>query len=426
MQASAGLAFYLVWLNAVPLEGVLLPSWADPNHFTWFMGAHVFALWICPYLPSAFLAPVMRYGFILLGGLSLSLHVIPSYTSPLFLAMGLLAAPLVFHALVGLKRAKEPLISAGVSLMVGNTLPHLLHLAPLSTALKLGAISVLLCTAGLFLSPAEDSLGEGAHGKKASDEPKRRIWVVYLFLAVFYVTGGILHGYLFPKLISSGGAIYHYVGIYLMMVGLGILILRRSHDFGIYVSVILGVVCFSLVVFDGRLLRHLCMGFSYASFGVFDLLVIALVVSPERQPPEGFRIMGSMCGGILVGALLVGWFEAFLPVVLVAAHVVLVGTLALFYHFKVLSMEKRRVQESADESLEYLATLIPKPFLKRISEKEKRVLTLVVQGCTYKEVASKESISESTVKTHMQRLFVKFECHSRKELLEKIHSSTVC
>ncbi|MFZ6006777.1 MAG: LuxR C-terminal-related transcriptional regulator [Nitrospirota bacterium] len=54
---------------------------------------------------------------------------------------------------------------------------------------------------------------------------------------------------------------------------------------------------------------------------------------------------------------------------------------------------------------------------KSVSDREKEIIDLVCQGCTNKEMASKLSLSEQTVKAHLSRIFRKFNVSNRSQLV---------
>jgi DNA-binding NarL/FixJ family response regulator len=51
-----------------------------------------------------------------------------------------------------------------------------------------------------------------------------------------------------------------------------------------------------------------------------------------------------------------------------------------------------------------------------VSDREKEIIDLVCQGCTNKEMASKLSLSEQTVKAYLSRIFRKFNVSNRSQL----------
>ncbi|HAR95331.1 MAG TPA: hypothetical protein DCR97_05135 [Deltaproteobacteria bacterium] len=52
-----------------------------------------------------------------------------------------------------------------------------------------------------------------------------------------------------------------------------------------------------------------------------------------------------------------------------------------------------------------------------ITEREKEITDLVVQGCSNKEIAERLFISEHTVKAHLNRIFRKFNTSTRSKLI---------
>lgn len=55
-----------------------------------------------------------------------------------------------------------------------------------------------------------------------------------------------------------------------------------------------------------------------------------------------------------------------------------------------------------------------------LSQREKEVFSHMIRGLSYKEIGDKLNISESTIKTHMNRIFHKSGCSNRTELLHTV------
>jgi DNA-binding NarL/FixJ family response regulator len=62
------------------------------------------------------------------------------------------------------------------------------------------------------------------------------------------------------------------------------------------------------------------------------------------------------------------------------------------------------------------AHLAPRP----LSFREKQILSLVVRGCTNREIAERLFIAESTVKTHLASAFAKLDATSRAEATSRL------
>jgi len=55
-----------------------------------------------------------------------------------------------------------------------------------------------------------------------------------------------------------------------------------------------------------------------------------------------------------------------------------------------------------------------------LSAREREVAALLLQGKTYKKIASELSISENTVKTHVKNIYSKYNIQSRGELIDLV------
>ena len=58
--------------------------------------------------------------------------------------------------------------------------------------------------------------------------------------------------------------------------------------------------------------------------------------------------------------------------------------------------------------------------IKELRKREKEILKYVMDGLTDKEIAEKEFIEVSTVKTHVNNLYKFFGVHSRTKLVVKL------
>jgi DNA-binding NarL/FixJ family response regulator len=58
--------------------------------------------------------------------------------------------------------------------------------------------------------------------------------------------------------------------------------------------------------------------------------------------------------------------------------------------------------------------------IAELTERENEIAVLLLKGWPYKLIAAALFISESTVKTHVQSIYLKLNIHSRTELIQKI------
>ena len=77
-----------------------------------------------------------------------------------------------------------------------------------------------------------------------------------------------------------------------------------------------------------------------------------------------------------------------------------------FEYFQQTFRNETEKQESANEE---------ENLLNYLTQREEEVLELLTQGITYKGVASKLFISETTVKTHVNNIFQKLQVNDRTQ-----------
>src|SRR5437764_2980018 len=65
------------------------------------------------------------------------------------------------------------------------------------------------------------------------------------------------------------------------------------------------------------------------------------------------------------------------------------------------------------------SALVPNKPRVALTRREREVLALVVEGCTNKEIATKFTVSEETIKHHLTRMFDKVGASNRLELAVK-------
>jgi len=60
---------------------------------------------------------------------------------------------------------------------------------------------------------------------------------------------------------------------------------------------------------------------------------------------------------------------------------------------------------------------VPTPLRQRLTEREKEVVALLLQGYSNREIAARCFISEQTVKDHLKHIYTKTGIHHRSALM---------
>jgi len=135
-----------------------------------------------------------------------------------------------------------------------------------------------------------------------------------------------------------------------------------------------------------------------------------------------------MCIGIVVGQIfaLSEIDEYVLYFGVVFGNLVLIATLFIFYFTKKdyeqsVTEAKGSVSKTstvADDNLDIYKSEIVKRAQARLSHRENEILNLMLLKKHIKEISEILNISESTVKTHMSRIYQKLNVRRKSELID--------
>ena len=406
MRATVALTCFLVWLHAIPMDGAIVSSWVESWRIVLFLSPHVLVFLLMPRIPKTFLETCSRHAFWLLSLLT-ALFVFGNRAGiPLFLIMGIVSAPLVVTLLDNLAAESERrLWKVAGALVAANLVVMGLHDLPVDRMVKGGAVAALGFVGQRLVTPVLTA---------PRKTPSVSLLRHRLLLLVFFVTGGLLYASLAPVLGEAGADSRIYFVGYIVMVPVAVRLLANYRDAAVYLTVLLSVAGFSLHAAGVLWIQWCSMVLVQGAFGVADMLVIALAVGPACGWEERSRIMAAMCGGILVGSLLVELLGSGLFIPVLIANVALVCSLVAVTRLQIAELEARMTEAPEPENP------LPPGYHARLSEMEREVLFLVLEGATYKEIAARLAIAEPTVKTYMQRMFQKFGCRNKRELLAGI------
>jgi DNA-binding CsgD family transcriptional regulator len=407
---SGAFALYVGWLTAFPMAGPLL---ADANLMPWFLLPHALALLVVGRWARA---EAFRRGMpaaIVLTALGTLLYALasPEHSRYLLLLIGIASAPVSVFMGTLLKGAGHPVLAAALGLLAGNLLAMGFLTLPLDPDL---ALVIAGCALLAFLfGPAP--AGELTRGTVS------HLYTYLPFIFLFQVVSGLMYAQIYPSFQPQGWAarIDGFEHAFYALGALGALwLLRYRRDLSLVVG-----VCVAML---GLAVWHLVPelpGVSLALFllllaaGIVDLFVLAQVLScPNPVRAFGYGV-GVLCSGIVAGH----WLAGALPDV---------GDLLAFTGLALLNLAviglflgQRRVPgrlhhpPTEDMAGSDVAQALPAAMADRLSEQELQVLEQVLQNKTYREVATALSISESSVKTYMQRIYRKTGVLRRHQLV---------
>ncbi|MCG5512887.1 helix-turn-helix transcriptional regulator [Ectothiorhodospira shaposhnikovii] len=407
-------AFFIAWLTTFPMSGILL---THEQLMPWFLAPHILVLLglgrLAGRMPLQRLQQLIRISLIGTVGLSLlALELNGGWSIPLMVLLGIASAPVSLRMGQYLKASERPIVFAALALAAGNLLSLIVVLIPLSPQLKLTFVSVLLL---FLLTP----LGPGQHRREPETAKLGRLLSYLPFIFVFQIVSGLMYGGLIPAYEAHAVA----PGLEVIFYGAGAIgclwLVKYTQPTAMLIGVVSALTAFALwSLLPSGAGIHGAMFFMMVAAGIIDLLLLFLVLKQtDLVRAYGYGV-GVLCGGILVGHLLSMALGG------AADTIAFIGLILL--NMAVLSLylprrksEVQAVDEPAEQTPE---TRLPDTLVQILSDQEQQVLRQVLTEKTYREVADALSISESSVKTYMHRIFQKTGVYRRHQLLELIRN----
>ncbi|MCG5535230.1 helix-turn-helix transcriptional regulator [Ectothiorhodospira mobilis] len=405
---AAAACVYVAWLTAFPMSGVLLQGMGD---MLWFLMPHTLALFALGHGSDPARSRVRIPGaaaLLLTALLTAAAPLVTLPTGTLLVLLGIISAPVSLRMGQHLGAAERPVPTAALALAAGNLLALALILTPLPDPLRF----LLLALSLAFLAP-EPRIPPPA------SPPRPRLYTYLPFILVFQLVSGLMYAGLLPAYAAHAAL----PGIEVTFYGLGalgaVVVLQRFDP----AVTLLGGVIAALTAFSLWHLAPTGFGVQGALFlmmiaaGTVDLFLLSRVLAEGNLQAAYGRGVGTLCLGIVLGRLLA------LSAGEAADTLAFIGLMLLNLSALILVLPLKRHQAGVDETPPTPAPAdIPGEILQRLSEQERLVLEQVLGDKTYREIASGLSISESSVKTYMHRIYRKTGVYRRHQLLQQLRA----
>ncbi|MDD2337545.1 MAG: helix-turn-helix transcriptional regulator [Geobacteraceae bacterium] len=335
---------------------------------------------------------------------------------------GISSAPLAIKACSRIKRSVKPFQAAAAGLVAGNILLYLFISLPLVDGAKSIVLATLLIL--LLLSPCA-----------VSDSGSIRLMVKYLpVVFVFQLVGGLMYGFLMKAYTAQSFLKGSELLFYILAVIGGVYVTSRRLDALLALGVMGAMFSFSFLLGNTAFATNISMYAMQGATGFVDLFLLCLLLSCEGTAKALGYGLATTCFAIVCGKVLSNVAGEELSLIVSAGNIILTLSVLLLYFksktsesFPNLCVETGAPVQQIDTSAAGTANdfqgrsnVVPRGFSKRFSEKEKKVLELVLTGKTFKEVASCLEISESSVKTYMKRIYQKTGVSGKTELVSLI------
>lgn len=402
--AGPGFGLFVFWLLAVPMEGPLLAHVPGDRHLFWFLVPHVLSLPVIGrFWPRAAFGRASRSALVVTILATIALGLLPAWQGPLLALCGVTAAFVSIRAGVLLRQSPRPLLAAAWGLVLGNLL--LLLLVRLDLDPRLGSLLAAMALGGLLLPVAATGAGSLAG--------------LYRYLPavfVFQLVSGLMYSALLTAYAGQAFWTGSELAFYLVAVLLAVPLFRRDRELLLVAGVVFGLGAFLCLAGGGAWAVNLAMFGMQAAAGCVDMFLLAIMLrcaDPQRAFGLGNAVL---CAGILAGAGFNRLFGEVVGPALILSQLALNGAVLLLYW-------QHRRETAGSAGAPAPARLSPRlaPGVQvLLSPKECQVLELVVAGRTYRDIAAALEISESSVKTYMNRICGKFGATSKKDLLVKL------
>ena len=429
---------YVLWLTAFAMSGPLMEPAA---RLAWFALPHALALLAWGrWGDSRRLEAVMPLALLLTAGATAGQAVMPAgaeggAASWMAALLGLAAAPVSLRAGEWLALQRRPVVAAAVGLALGNAGSVALVAAPVPRALKLALLTILLM--GFALPRRTD-----VQRLTSRAGTPWRSWVpLLLFLTAFQVVSGLMYSHLWPAYRQHAPA----EGLELLFYMASVALVTRWTT-AASLGCTLTAVLLSLASFSVYVTLAPPWGPSGAMFlmmmatGIVDLLLLALVLRQGHVVRAYGYGVGALVLGIAIGDLLSSLLPAAaLPTGFSALGALILSMVALTaWRFGgahglgepvpalpafaqadgdagTCPAAVPATPGSPDASQTHSPVLAPQ-WAALLSEQEQRVVLECATGAPYREIAHTLGISESSVKTYMQRSFRKLGIYRRVQL----------
>ena len=404
-------AAFVFWLTSVPMGGALADM---QGALLWFLLPHIAGLLLLALRGSARLFQrLLPIGLLSCAiGTIIQPFFLPATATPLlFVILGLAAAPLSVFMGILLRTAGQPLLSAAAGLAIGNLLTTGLMLLqpdgglwPLLSGLALLPI--------LFWTRPAATLPE-------VNQPTPGLMRYLPFIFFFQLISGLMYAGLLPAYLGAAYLPGLETGFYITAVLLAAYLMRPRKDImlmGGAMAAMLGVILWEVVAtpLGENLALYLLMG----AFGIIDLVLLAHVLSFANQRRAYGLGFATLCVGIAGGELLLQFSGQWSVATGFTGLIVLNLALAALYLLGRSQTESPSAQAPTDTVS--APSSIRKDLLPLLSAQEREVLENVIEGKTYRAIAAELSVSESTVKTYMQRIYKKTGAYRREQLVRLV------
>ncbi len=326
-------------------------------------------------------------------------------------------------------------------LIFSNIVMTCLNTITVYFSLQLGIVfSTLLLVSAFLLAlrlPNKNKKVKSVSTESLSKEVDFRRLLMFLCFFIFLVTinSGLMYEVVIPayahleKLVVWQWAL-PYIFILLIIRNLS---LKANHSYLLYLAIaMIGLSFISFMVFPKtRFGFFLVNTLMLAACGIYDLFwwsILGDTLEFKENPAWilGLGLAANVLGiffGASGGYLFSIQEKQTVDLLYFIALAIVFFTLALLpllHKYSLAYLQKYVYLTSSPNGIKRGEVLTDSTLLTELTERELEVVSLLLQGRTYKMIATELFISENTVKYHIKNIYSKMNVQSRTQLIEKL------
>ncbi len=433
-------AVFVLWLLSIVMDGPLLAAIGISDATVWFLPTHIISLFLIGiFCPAGLFNRVSPLFCLFTALFTVALPLAGVFFAPyLLVILGISGAFVAITASLSLKKSPSPIVSAVCGLVIANILAIPLMVWPNGSHWQFAMIGISLLAIPVIARRQPATVNHPEISNR---------WRYLPFILVFQIVSGLMYGFIMPAYQPAAYLAGAELPFYILAIPVALLLVRKNFDLTLVSGVVLGMVAFSLLQFqDMRLMINMSLFAMQAGAGFIDVALLALLLG-FSNPIRAFGLgLGTVCLGILTGNIIASSFENFAEPLVLTGHVALnlsiitLYFLGRFHYSRTFSITEPTPVDSIPsgqllqkETREDISPAMTDPALENkympqmpenirllLSDREYLVLTGTLDGKSFRKIASDLSISESSVKTYMRRIYEKMEVKGKKELFQRL------
>lgn len=336
----------------------------------------------------------------------------------------------------------ERIKTAADALIYTNILMILLNMAAIHLAPHIGLGLSMLMLGGAFfftlLLPENDRAGSPSPPQQSEKQASivKPLAFLCLFIVVITINSGLMYQLVNPAfghleiLTSWYWAVPYIIALYIMKN----LQRETGRSYILYVAIaMIGLSFVAFMTLDRSVPSYLVVNtFMLGACGVYDLFwwsILGEMLDLNKNPASVFsaglsaNVLGVLVGGMIGKAVFVSGVQphTLSALALSVVFLSLIILPLLHKHLSVLLKNHAYLTVLSEMAMTEQDNQSSRMFqFENLSERERQVANLLLQGKTYRKIADELCISENTVKFHVKNVYLKFNIQSRTQLIDLI------